>query len=38
VKLLPMRRDGHTAYVQKSQLAYMISHGWKLIEVLKVKS
>lgn len=37
MKLYPMRKDGHTTFVKKSQIPFMIKDGWEPATKVKVK-
>ena len=37
MKLYPMRKDGHSTYVPKDQIPFMIKDGWEPTTKIKVK-
>jgi len=37
MKLYPLRKDGHTAFVKRHQIAYMLKDGWEPITRVKAK-
>lgn len=37
MKLYPLRRDGHTTFVKRHQIAYMQKDGWEPLKSLPVK-
>jgi len=37
MKLVELRKDGHSAYVHTSQVGYMLSQGWEVAPTYKLK-
>lgn len=36
MKLIELRKDGHTAFVKKGQVVWMLTQGWDLAPALKL--
>lgn len=36
MKVIELRKDGHTAYVKKNQVVWMLSQGWDLVPTISL--